>query len=85
MMSIVGKSYLFVSNIVGIVLGSVIGTIIIGLALYFLIVKLQKRNKKVKIDTKVADYQFEFRLNTGNFLNKLKDESEVKKTEEEVN
>lgn len=62
------------------VLIALVGGILIGLGSFFLIIKLKNRNKnrKVKINSKPSDYQFQFKLNTGQFINDLKNSSDSK-------
>ena len=63
--------------LVGIILGALVGGVLIGFGVFFLVTKLLNKNKrKVKINSKASDYQFQFKLNTGQFLNDLKDSND---------
>lgn len=77
-MSIIINAYLMTTGgWVAIVLAALVGGILIGLGLFLLITKLQKRSKRVKIrNTKASDYQYNFKLNTGQFLNDLKNKGD---------
>lgn len=85
MINVIEKNYLFAANTLTIVLASVLGAIIVGLLLFVIITKLKKRDKKVENKSKISDYQFEFKLNTGHFINKLKEMQEAEENKNEQN
>ena len=76
MMSVFGSSLL--ANTVVLVLAIVLAVVCVGVAAYVVIIKLKSRNKEVTKHSKISDYQFEFKLNTGQFINKLKEQEDDK-------